>query len=83
MYRCLSLIELMPWHNVNKSSDDMVLLVCDSKTWQHIDNTWFDFATNLRNIRLDLALDRVNMYADLSTNHSTSSILLLHYNLPL
>ncbi len=83
MYRCLSLIELMPWHNVNKSNDDMVLSVCDSKTRQHIDNTWLDFATNLHNIRLGLALDGVNMYVDLSTNHSTWSILLLHYNLPL
>jgi hypothetical protein len=73
----------MPWHNVNKSNDDMVLSVCDSKTRQHIDNTWLDFATNLHNIRLGLALDGVNMYVDLSTNHSTWSILLLHYNLPL
>ncbi len=71
----------MSWDNVNKSSDDMVLSMCDSKTWQHIDNVWLDFATNPCNIRLGLAFDGVNPYVDLSTNHSTWPILHMH-NLP-
>jgi len=41
-----------------------------------------DFVANLRNIRLGLALDGVNPYVDLSTNHSTWQVLLFIYNLP-
>jgi hypothetical protein len=61
----------MSWHDINKSHNGMVCSVCDSKAWKHVDTTWLNFATDLHNIRLGLALDRVNPYVDLSTNHST------------
>ncbi len=68
-----------------KSCDGMVCSMCcsmcDSKAWQHIDNIWLDFVTDPHNIRLGLVLDGVNLYANLSTNHSTWLILLLNYNL--
>jgi hypothetical protein len=41
-----------------------------------------DFVTNPRSIKLGLALDGVNPYVDLSTNHSTWQVLLFIYNLP-
>ncbi len=60
----------------------MVRLVCDSKAWQHIDNTWPNFAIDPHNIILGLALDGMNPYVDSSTNHSTWPILPLNYKLP-
>jgi len=59
----------------------MVRSTCDSKAWAHINNTWFDFATDKRNIKLVLTLDGVNPYVDLLTNHSPWPILLQNYNL--
>jgi hypothetical protein len=44
--------------------------------------TWIEFATNPQNCRLVVALDGVNPYVDLFTNHSTWPIFLLNYNLP-
>jgi hypothetical protein len=82
MFRCYSLVELIFLHIKNKSNDMMVHSVCDSKAWKHIDDTWPNFATNPHNIRLGLALDGVNPYVDLSTNHSTWPLLFLNYNLP-
>lgn len=60
----------------------MVRSVCDSKVWKHVDNTWLEFASNPCNIKLGLALDGVNPYVDLSTNHYTWLVCLLNYNLP-
>jgi len=71
----------MSWHDVNKSDDEMVRLVCDSKAWKHVDNIWLRLVANPRNIRLGLALDCVDPYVDLSTNHSTWQIF-LNYTLP-
>jgi hypothetical protein len=78
MYKCSSLVELMTWHNANKSNDGLICFMCDSKFWKHIDSSWPNFAIDLYNIRLGLTLDQVNSYAD----HSTWPILFLIYNLP-
>jgi hypothetical protein len=72
----------MTWHDTNKSGDGMVRSVCDSKAWKHVDSTWLDIAIDPCNIRLGLALDGMNPYANLSTNHSTWLVLFLNYNLP-
>ncbi len=36
----------------------------NNKAWQHIDNTWPDFATGPRNVKLGLAIDGVNPFGD-------------------
>jgi hypothetical protein len=58
-------------------------LVCDSKAWKHINNTWHDFTMDPLNIKLGLTLNGVNPYVKLSINYSTWLIFLLNYNLPL
>jgi hypothetical protein len=52
---------MMTWHSRNKSIDGKVRHVPDSKAWQHIDNTWPDFAIEHRNVRLGFATDGVNL----------------------
>jgi hypothetical protein len=37
-------MELMLWHDANKNQDGMMHLVCDSKAWSHVNNTWPDLA---------------------------------------
>lgn len=82
MYRCSNIAGLMQWHSRNGSSDGLTRSVVDSKAWAHIDETWPEFATKPRNVRLGLALDGMNPYADLSTRHSTWPVMLINYNLP-
>jgi hypothetical protein len=65
MYQCFSFVELMSWHDANKIDDGMVCLVCDSKAWKHVDNTWLGFVANPCNIGLGLVFDDVNPYVDL------------------
>jgi hypothetical protein len=47
---------MMTWHVRNKSIDGKVHHV-PNKAWQHIDNTWLDFATEPKNVKLGLATD--------------------------
>jgi len=72
----------MTWHARNKSTNGKVRHVPDNKAWQHIDNTWPDFAIELRNVRLGLATDGVNPFGDKNNAWSTWPVLLLIYNLP-
>jgi hypothetical protein len=51
-------------------------------SWKHIIKKWLDFVVDAHNIRLKLALDRVNSFEDLSSCHSTWPVILLNYNLP-
>jgi hypothetical protein len=50
--------------------------------WKHIDKKWLEFASEVHNIRLKLALDGVNPFGDLNSCHSTWIVALLIYNLP-
>jgi len=52
-----NLSELMRWHHAYTSHDGSVKHAPDSKAWAHIDETWPDFATNLQDLRLAIALD--------------------------
>ncbi len=72
----------MTWHARNKSIDGKVRHVLDSKAWQHIDNTWPNFATEPRNVKLGLAIDGANPFGDKNNAWSTWPVLLLIYNLP-
>ena len=54
----------------------------DSKAWKHVDATHPNFVLEPRNVRLGLALDGMNPFADVSTRHSTWPVLTINYNLP-
>jgi hypothetical protein len=47
-----------------------------------IKKKWPEFANDIQNIKLGLALDGVNPFGDLSSCHSTWPMVLLNYNLP-
>ncbi len=56
--------------------------VVDSKAWVHINSTWLKFAQEPHNLKLGLALDRVNPFGNQSNTWSTWSALILNYNFP-
>jgi len=81
MYRCKSLAKLCTWHKNNVPANGLVRSVIDSITYKHISEKWLEFVNNSHNIRLGLALDKVNPFGSLSSIHSTWLVVLLNYNL--
>jgi len=56
--------------------------VADSPQWKKIDTLYPQFGSDPRNLRLGLATDGMNPYGNLSSKHSSWSVLLIIYNLP-
>ncbi len=81
MYKCKSLAKLLTWHKDGASLDGMISNVLDSMIWNHIDKNWFEFVSDVCNIRLRLAFDEANPFGDLSSCHSTWVAVLLNYSL--
>jgi hypothetical protein len=82
MFRCRGLAELNKWHAARKKEGERVECVPDCKAWKHIDSIFPEFAAEIRNISLGLALDGVNPFSNQSLSHSTWPVVLLNYNLP-
>ncbi|XP_020237448.1 uncharacterized protein LOC109816744 [Cajanus cajan] len=70
------------WHADNRKCDGMLRHPADSPQWKKIDGLFPHFGSEARNLRLDLALDGMNPFGNLSTNHSSWPVLLSIYNFP-
>jgi hypothetical protein len=73
---------LMTWHSKNKSVDGKMRMVADNPQWRFVDTQWPDFGAEPRNIRLGLAADGLNPFAEKRSNWSTWPISLINFNLP-
>ncbi len=82
MYKCKSSAKLCTWHKNGVQSNGLIWNVLDFVAWKHINENWLEFAIDAYNIRLWLALDKVNPLGDLSSCHSSWLVILLNYNLP-
>jgi hypothetical protein len=74
--------KFMVWHVENKSSDGLIRHAPDNKAWAHIDASWPNFVSELRNVKLGLVVDGVNPYGEKKNSWSTWPIMILNYNLP-
>jgi len=72
----------MRWHEKNPTTDGKMRSVIDSPAWKEVKNIDRAFFEEGRNVKLGLALDGMNPFADKSTRHSTWPVFLLNYNLP-
>nr|KYP42000.1 hypothetical protein KK1_036616 [Cajanus cajan] len=72
----------LTWHADNRNCDGMLRHPADSPQWKIIDGLFPDFGSEARNLRLGLASDGMNLFGNLSTNHSSWPVLLSIYNLP-
>ena len=82
MYRCRDIAGRMKWHDKNPSTDGKVRSVLDSPAWKEVEKIDSEFFKESRNVKLGLALDGMNPFADKSTRHSTWPVFLVNYNLP-
>nr|XP_028960059.1 uncharacterized protein LOC114825491 [Malus domestica] len=54
--------ESMIWHSEIRTDDGVLRHPADSPAWKHLDNTYPDFASECRNVRLGLASDGFNPF---------------------
>jgi hypothetical protein len=71
MYKCKSSAKKITWHKNGVSSYGLIWNVPKFVTWKHIIENWPEFASDACNIRLWLALDKVNPFGNLNSCHST------------
>jgi len=68
------------WHADEKKCDGMYRHPTDSVQWKKFDDEFPEFGKESRNIRLGLAINKMNLFGNMSTNHSSWPILLVIYN---
>jgi len=61
----------MKWHQQNASFDGKVRSILDSLAWEEVRKIDYSFYEEYKNVKLELALDGMNSFADKSTRHST------------
>lgn len=62
------------------NNDGILRHQADSKAWKCLDEVNLDFKAKARNVPLGLPSDRFNSFRN--SNHRTSSVILVPYNLP-
>ncbi|KAA0040682.1 uncharacterized protein E5676_scaffold534G00180 [Cucumis melo var. makuwa] len=73
----------MRWHRDKRvETDDVLRHPANAEGWIHFDFEYPDFASDPRNVRLDLALDGFNPFGQMSTLYSMWPVVLLPYNFP-
>ena len=57
----------MRWHSIGRSKDEWLMRhLVDGQAWKHFDNKYLDFASEPRNVRLDLATNAFNPFGNMS-----------------
>jgi len=75
--------KLMSWHALDEhKNDDKLLHPADGKQWQDFNENHQDFASEPRNVRFTLSIDRMNPFAERSSKHSTWPMIPTIFNLP-
>ena len=83
MFDSPSLAKMLTWHEDGRMKDSLIRCALDSPMWAHVNNTWPDFAPDSRNLRLMLATDGINPFAQRSCTWSTWPVMVMILNLPL
>ncbi|XP_066163766.1 uncharacterized protein [Oryza sativa Japonica Group] len=71
--------ELMHWHEEGRKKDGLIRQPADARQWINFDAQYREFAKDPRNIRFALITDGVNPFGDMSSSHSTWTVLLTMY----
>ncbi|XP_047310905.1 uncharacterized protein LOC124914407 [Impatiens glandulifera] len=82
LYMCSKTAHLMRWHKDTRVDDDILRHPADSMTWKSFDENYKDFSLEPRNLRLGLANDGFQPFANGKTSYSIWPVILIPYNLP-
>ncbi|XP_004499726.1 uncharacterized protein [Cicer arietinum] len=74
--------KLLKWHARVANPDGLLRHPRDSKAWKDFDSLYPNFASDPRNVRLELATDGFNPFETLSSTYSVWHVMLYLYNYP-
>ncbi|KAL6909850.1 hypothetical protein ACP4OV_001509 [Aristida adscensionis] len=72
----------MRWHDEGRTKDRKLRHPADGEAWKDFDRRYPEFSADARNVHLGLASDGFNPFRNMSSKHSTWSVMLVPYNLP-
>ena len=72
----------MDYHARNRSQDDVIRMPVDGSTFRDMDEKWPHFKEEPRNIRISLALDGVNPFAQIKSIYTLRPIFTINNNIP-
>ncbi|CAH9146216.1 unnamed protein product [Cuscuta epithymum] len=82
LYASRQTAEEMKWHAMHEEIGNLMGHPCDSEAWKHIDMMYPDFASEPRNVRLDLCSDGFVAHGKYGASYSCWPVILTTYNLP-
>ncbi|XP_042441453.1 uncharacterized protein LOC122026804 [Zingiber officinale] len=82
LFMCSKTAPYMRWHNDARVDDEILRHPADSMTWKSFDERYKDFSSEARNVRLGLASDGFQPFANAKTTYSIWPVILIPYNLP-
>ena len=82
MFCIPGLAELMVWHSKHQIKDDIMRVPSNCEAFKHIDAMWPIFKEEPRNVKLGIALDGINPFANQSSRWSSWPVALINYNIP-
>ena len=74
--------EQMRWHATEANPDGKMRHPRDGDAWKAFDGEFPDFASDPRNVRLELASDGFNPFGSFNQHYSVWPVVLIPYNLP-
>lgn len=72
----------MRWNEEGRVKDGLLRHPGDSDSWKQFDSLHPDFASDPRNVRLELTTNGFNLLKNMNVSHSTWPIIIIPYNLP-
>jgi len=82
LFRCKNLAQFMDYHARNRSGDDILRMPADGSAFQDMEEKWPHFKEEPRNVRLSLAADGVNPYAEMRSIYSVWPVFVINNNIP-
>lgn len=82
LFMCSKTASLMRWHDGKKKKDGTMRHPVDGAAWESFDKEFPEFASDPRNVRLGLASDGFQPFANSKTPYSIWPVVLMPYNLP-
>ena len=73
---------LMRWHHDERKKDGIIRHPADSNEWKPFDELRRGFALDHGNVRLSLASDGFQPFANSRTSYGIWTVILIAYNLP-
>ena len=82
LYVTKNVAEHMTWHHEHPRTEGFMEHPSDAEAWMHFDNTFCEFASEPRNVRLGLCNDGFSPFGHFGQSYSCWPVILTPYNLP-